>query len=237
MERLSSKIAVHFTVSIDENAVWQAIEKTNTSRRLLHSIDTLRRCEEPRLSGHEMHLISLFAASVPKKLANGVLEDLLTTLEARSLPRSYRTRVLLIGSHLDDPAFIELIEDTGALVVADSFCCGLRDQGELVHEDRSQDPYRALARRYFRRISCPRMYDDYPKRFRQLLEMAREANVDGIILEHLKFCETWGVDSNMLFHNFRDQGIPTLSLERDYRPSSVGQIRTRVQAFIESMGK
>jgi benzoyl-CoA reductase/2-hydroxyglutaryl-CoA dehydratase subunit BcrC/BadD/HgdB len=237
LERLHSEITTHFKLSMDTTLLWQAIEKTNATRRLLRAIDSLRRGESSRLTGHEMHQISLFASSTPKNQANRVLEEVLESLTKRSLPRSYRARVLLIGSHLDDPSFIELIEETGALVVADSFCCGLRDQLEPVDEDRRQDPYLALSRRYLNRISCPRMYADYPRRLGKLLEMAKEANVDGVILEHLKFCETWGVDSNMLFRNFRDHGIPTLRLERDYRPSSVGQIRTRVQAFIESLGK
>jgi len=237
MERLCAEIARHFTIPIDDTTVWHAIEKTNAARKLLGAIDELRRCEEPRLSGHEMHKVSLLASSIPKESANDVLKEVLVSLKDRALTRSYRARVLLVGSHLDDPGFIELIEDTGALVIADSFCCGLRDQLELVDEDRTQDPYLALAQRYLKRISCPRMYGDYQRRLSQLFDMVKNTKVDGVILEHLKFCETWGVDSNMLFRNFREQGIPTLRLERDYRPSSAGQIRTRVQAFIESMGK
>jgi benzoyl-CoA reductase/2-hydroxyglutaryl-CoA dehydratase subunit BcrC/BadD/HgdB len=236
-KRLCSDLAAHFNLTVDDTAVWEAIRRTNTTRRLLGSIDTLRRGPSPRLTGAEMHQISLAAASAPRESANTMLRELLGSTETRTLNRSYRARVLLIGSHLDDPSFIELIEDTGALVVADSFCCGLRDQLDLVEEDTGGDPFLALARRYLHRLSCPRMYADYPRRLGQLLDMARQAEVDGVIIEHLKFCEIWGVESNMLFRNVREQGIPTMRLERDYRPSSVGQIRTRVQAFIESMGK
>ena len=237
MEGLCGKIGRHFNVPTDNTVLWQAIEKTNATRTLLRRIDRLRRSCEPRLTGHEMQMISVFASSTPKDAANEVLNELLGHLENRTLAHSYRARVMLVGSHLDDPGFIEIIEDTGALVVSDSFCSGLRDQMDPVDEDNGQDPYLALARRYLTRISCPRMYGDYQRRFRMILEQARETEVDGVILEHLKFCETWAVDSNMLSRDLRKQGIPTLRLERDYQTSSVGQIRTRVQAFIESMGK
>ena len=53
----------------------------------------------------------------------------------------------------------------------------------------------------------------------------------------LKFCDLWGVDAMPLVTALREQGIPVLKLEREYRLGAEGQLRTRVQAFIESMGK
>ena len=61
--------------------------------------------------------------------------------------------------------------------------------------------------------------------------------MDGVVLEILKFCDLWGVDSVPLVSALRKEGIPVLKLEREYRLSSEGQLRTRVQAFLESMGK
>jgi len=239
IRNLHTTLARRLGVPADAESLWEAIKKTNRTRALLRSIDELRRTGQPRLTGREMLAISLFASSTPKHIVNPILEELLGTLASseRTLPRSYRAAVLLVGSNLDDPELVDLIEETGALVVADSFCCGLRDLADPVAEDPDQDPYAALAARYLDRLSCPRMYADFPRRLGKLLEMARTTGVDGVIVEHLAFCETWGVDSNMLVRSFRANGIPALKLERDYRLSSIGQIRTRVQAFIESMGK
>ena len=61
--------------------------------------------------------------------------------------------------------------------------------------------------------------------------------MDGIVLEQLKFCETWGIDGNVLLNDLKDKGFPVLKLEREYLLSAKGQIQTRVQAFLESMGK
>ena len=237
LERLCSHIADHFNIPFGKDTIWKAIEETNNTRALLNAFNELRKSEKPCLTGHEMHTLSLFASSVPKAAVNKILQTLLEESKDRSLPQKYRAKVLLIGNHLDDPSFIELIEDTGALVVAESFCCGLRDQIDTVVVDRSQDPFNALARRYFSRISCPRMYGEYENRFDKIMDMLRETTVDGVIIEHLKFCEIWGVESNMIFRNLKKSGVPVLRLERDYISSSMGQIKTRIQAFIESMGK
>ncbi|MGW8320384.1 MAG: 2-hydroxyacyl-CoA dehydratase, partial [Thermodesulfobacteriota bacterium] len=155
-----------------------------------------------------------------------------------TLAEPYRARVLLVGAHLDDPGFIEVVEETGALVVRDAYCCGLRDQLDRVEEDEKEvDPFLAIARRYLNRLSCPRMYGDYPRRLEEITRMAEEARADGIVLEQLKFCETWGIDGNVLLNDLKERGFPVLKLEREYLLSARGQIQTRVQAFLESMGK
>jgi benzoyl-CoA reductase/2-hydroxyglutaryl-CoA dehydratase subunit BcrC/BadD/HgdB len=185
-----------------------------------------------------MQEISLFAASVPKERVNPVLEDLIEDLKDRTLTEPYRARVLLVGSHLDDPGFVDVLEETGALVVRDAYCCGLRDQlGPVEGAERNGEPFLAIARRYLDRLSCPRMYGDYPRRVEGIAQMAEEAGVDGIIMEQIKFCETWGIDGNVLQEDLKARGLPILRLEREYLLSGKGQMQTRVQAFLESMGK
>jgi len=240
IEALWNKISKAFSLSPDAGTVWEGIQKTNRCRKLLEQIDRLRWEGPARLSGRQMQVISLYAASTPKDLAIPALERFLETLRSASgaLQGQHRARILLVGSHLDDPAFIELLEDTGALVVRDAYCCGLRDQlGPVEGSESKDDPFLVLARRYLDRLSCPRMYADYPRRLETLAQMAREARVDGIVLEQMKFCETWGVDGNLLQRDLKELGLPVLRIEREYLLSGLGQIRTRVQAFLESLGK
>jgi len=237
IEVLWNKLADHFSLPKGQETVWEGIRKTNRTRRLLAELDRQRWQETPGLSGREIQEISLFAASVPKERAIPVLEALTRDLEGHTLTEPYRARVLLVGAHLDDPGFIQVLEETGALVVRDAYCCGLRDQLDRVEEDKEVDPFLAIASRYLNRLSCPRMYGDYPRRLEQILRMAEEARVDGIVLEQLKFCETWGIDGNVLLNDLKDKGFPVLKLEREYLLSAKGQIQTRVQAFLESMGK
>jgi benzoyl-CoA reductase/2-hydroxyglutaryl-CoA dehydratase subunit BcrC/BadD/HgdB len=238
IECLWEKLAGQFSLPQEHEAVWAGIRKTNRTRQLLEELDRRRWQDPPGLSGARMQEISLFAASVPKERANPVLEDLIAHAKTEALTEPYRARVLLVGSHLDDPGFVGVLEETGALVVREAYCCGLRDQLGLVADvGEERDPFAAIARRYLDRLSCPRMYGDYPRRMERIVRMAEEARVDGIILEQLKFCETWGIDGNVLQNDLKARGFPVLRLEREYLLSGKGQTRTRVQAFLESMGK
>jgi benzoyl-CoA reductase/2-hydroxyglutaryl-CoA dehydratase subunit BcrC/BadD/HgdB len=81
------------------------------------------------------------------------------------------------------------------------------------------------------------MMEDFDRRLQTIIDTASQYRVDGVVLEIIKFCDLWGVDAVPLVEALRKEGIPVLKLEREYRLSSEGQLRTRVQAFLESMGK
>ena len=67
--------------------------------------------------------------------------------------------------------------------------------------------------------------------------MVRDFNVDGVILERLAFCDLWGFEQFSIFNDFKKSGIPLLMLDREYTLGAVGQLRTRVQAFLETIGR
>jgi len=52
----------------------------------------------------------------------------------------------------------------------------------------------------------------------------------------MKFCDCWGIEANVFLNNLREEGFPVLRLEREYALGGVGQVKTRIQAFLESMG-
>jgi len=96
----------------------------------------------------------------------------------------------------------------------------------------------ALARYYLAdRPSCPRMIDTQLKRRNFTVEMARAFECDGIIGEKMMFCDMWQVEQFMMTMDMKEEEIPFLKLEREYITSGTGQLKTRVQAFIESIGK
>ncbi|UCD85730.1 MAG: 2-hydroxyacyl-CoA dehydratase [Deltaproteobacteria bacterium] len=148
--------------------------------------------------------------------------------------RQFRARILLMGSQLDDPEYIKVIEEMGGLVVADAFCFGSLHYRDLV--DENAPPIKAIAERYLKKLSCPRMFEDFEDRYRRVVETAREYDAKGIIVQSMKFCDTWGVDANVFTQRLRADGFPVLRLEREYTLSGVGQMRTRVQAFMEMIG-
>ena len=129
----------------------------------------------------------------------------------------------------------KLIESMGACIVADQLCWGSKSFADLADEE--IDPIDAIARRMLEHMPCPRMLDQYPKRLANLLEAVKQYRVDGIICQRLRFCDLWGGETEMLQRSLKEEaGIPLLVLERDYAAASgVGQLRTRVQAFLETL--
>jgi len=131
---------------------------------------------------------------------------------------------------------VRILEEQGGLVVTDSLCYGSRLMWVAVDES-EEDPIRALARYHLQeRPSCPRMYGNQPERIAFTRRMAEEFNVDGIIGERLQFCDNWLVEHYMTKCDLKEHGgFPFLELDREYVLSGKGQIRTRVQAFLETL--
>ena len=118
---------------------------------------------------------------------------------------------MIVGGELDDPEYIEIIEEQGGLVVTDSTCFGSRLMWRPVDEA-EKDPIRALARYYVAdRPSCPRMYGDQPKRISYTREMIKEFRVDGVIGERLLFCDQWVIEHYMTTQDLKKDDIPFLT--------------------------
>ncbi len=103
-------------------------------------------------------------------------------------------------------------------------------------DEEESDPTRALAQYYvYDRPSCPRVFGDQPRRLEYTLDLAKEFRVDGVIGERLLFCDMWVVEHYMTDQDLKKEGIPFLKLDREYILSGTGQLKTRVQAFIETI--
>jgi len=122
-------------------------------------------------------------------------------------------------------------------VVTDSLCFGSRMMWRDVDEGAS-DPITALARYHvIDRPHCPRVFDPELRRPDFIKDMIREFKVDGVIGERMVFCDIWTGENYVLAMDLREEGIPFLRLDREYLLGGVGQLRTRVQAFLETIGR
>ena len=133
---------------------------------------------------------------------------------------------------------LQLIEGCGAEVVADRYCYGAVESRIPIEVKAGQSPLDAIARHYLDTSNCPRFMpqDIMRERKRRLAELVREYKADGIIVVSNKFCEYWSyervIDTVVMR---RDFGIPVCSIEKEYINSASGQLRTRFQAFVESV--
>jgi len=149
--------------------------------------------------------------------------------------QSKKPRVMIYGAEVDDPAIIELIEECGAEVVMDDLCTGSRSFWDQVQVD--GDDLQSLADHYVEDIRCPRTCrpGSPEERFRYLADFAREFAVKGIILYLYRFCDVQALEAPGLKAYLNREGFPVLHLEEEYTQLTLGQLRTRFQAFIETM--
>lgn len=227
----------HFGAKFTDETLWKAIKLHNETRRLQRQLYELRKKKAPPLSGAETLTVMVASTAMPKKHYNQLLKELLEEVRSWKGYADYRARLMLLGGILDDPTYIQVIEDQGGLVVADMLCFGSRIMWEDVNE-KAGDPLTALAQFHIGgRPSCPRMWGDHPQRTKVVKNMIKEFQVDGIICSPMKFCDFWAGEAFMLTQDLKRDGIPALTVEREYLLSGIGQLRTRVQAFLETMGR
>jgi bzd-type benzoyl-CoA reductase N subunit len=222
-----------FGVRISDEALGDAIDVFNETRRLLKRVYERRQEKTPPITGTESLSVVLAATTTPKDRYNRLLRDLLEELEGREGISGYRARVMIVGSEYDDPAYSRIIEDLGGLVVTDALCYGSRYFWEPVRAEK--DLLDGIARSYLDRPSCPRMSDRVIQRAAFIREMADKFKVDGVILQQIRYCDLWGGEAIYLQRTLEELNIPLLSLEREYTLSSVGQLKTRIQAFLETI--
>ena len=225
----------HLGMTITDDRLQEAIKLHNETRRLLRQLYELRKKEKPPITGADALAVVVASTAMPREQFNQMLKELLEDLKEAEGVKDYRARLMIVGGILDDPGYIKVIEEQGGLVVTDMLCFGARVFLNDVAEG-DGDPLMALARYYIvDHPSCPRMFGDYPRRAGFVRDMIREFKVDGIIGERLLFCDLWTVEHYQLAKEFKPEGIPYLSLDREYLLAGIGQLRTRVQAFLETI--
>ena len=233
-------LAQNFGIDTSDEALLKAIEQHNEVCRLITEIGSYRKLDVPTITGYEYHVINLVTLACPKYLIIDKLRETLEELKTREPDArpQYRCKVLLAGSENDDPDFTKLIESCGALVVADRYCYGGMESRLPIEIREGETPLRAIARHYLLTSQCTRFMEQHEMRQRKqhIADLAKAYKADGIIVASNKFCEYWSyerVADTIILP--RDFGLPVCSIEKEYINSASGQLRTRFQAFVESL--
>ena len=146
-------------------------------------------------------------------------------------------RIMLTGTPLAIPNWKlhNIVETSGAAIVCEEMCTGTRYFENLVDESKTtlEDQYMALAERYMK-INCA-CFTPNEGRIDDILRLAKEYKVDGIIDVNLKFCNLYDTEGYSVEKAIKEAGIPVLGIETDYTDSDAGQLRTRISAFIEML--
>jgi benzoyl-CoA reductase subunit C len=235
LEKLLEEMRERFGTQDIQNRLREAVRGMNENRRRLQTINRLRLEERPRLSGAESLSVHIASQVLPPGEFARLADRLIKALQERPGLESPRGRLFLAGAELDEPEFVEAIESQGALVVADTLCFGARSVLDPIDEE-ADDPLDAIGRAYFFRPSCARMIGDFPARWEALKSRVAASRADGVVFERLIFCDPWGAElHNIMRRAEKEDAFPVLSLTREYNIVPTGQLKTRVQAFVEKI--
>lgn len=229
-----------YGVDTSDDALRRAVEEHNEVCRIISEIGEFRKLDNPPITGYEFHVITLVSYVCPKYLIIDKLRQTLEEIKTREPDKkpAHRIRVVVVGSEIDDPDLIRLMEENGALVVADRFCYGsIPGRQEIILNDH-EDVLTQICRRYLQDTECPRHCAPHKVQYRHdhVAQLVKDYHADGVIYEQMKFCTYWSYERTLASHVMSDEyGIPTLSIDRPYRSGSSGQLRTRIQAFVENV--
>ena len=220
----------------------ESIKLINNKRKALERLYDLRKNETLPISGCDALLISQIAFYDDPARFTQMTNKLCDELEKRvadgvSVVPAGTKRIMLTGTPLAIPNWKlhNIVETSGAAVVCEEMCTGTRYFEKLVDESGTtlEEQYQALANRYMN-INCA-CFTPNSGRIDDILRLAKEYKVDGIIDVNLKFCNLYDTEGYFVERAMKEAGIPVLGIETDYTDSDAQQLRTRVSAFIEML--
>ena len=227
---------------VDEAALKQGIETMNAKRKAMQRLNDLRHHDPSPISGRDMLLIQQIAFyDIPERFTEQV-NKLCDELENRIKNDSFvapqgTTRLMISGTPMALPNWKlhNIIEKSGAVIVNEESCIGTRYYKDTIATDGADmnQMLEKLTERYMQiDCSCFTPNDD---RIEQVIKEYRESGAHGIIDYCLQFCHSYNIEAVKLRQACEKEGIPFLAIESDYSPEDVGQLQTRIEAFIEQI--
>ncbi|WP_352404412.1 double-cubane-cluster-containing anaerobic reductase [Sporanaerobacter acetigenes] len=218
-------------------ALKEAVIINNRKRRALKRLYDLRKNTPSPISGLDSLLISQIAFyDDPKRFIEKV-NELCDELEERvkTMKPSGKKRIMVTGTPMALPNWKlhSIVEGLDAEIVVEETCTGTRYfENEVAEDGETMDEIlKNLADRYMG-VNCA-CFTPNEGRIEDVLRYAKEYNVDGVINYNLSFCHTYGVEYNKVEKALKDSNIPAIMIETDYSEGDTGQIKTRVEAFLE----
>jgi len=228
-----------FETNISDENIKKAIKLKNEERKALKAFYGLGKLDPPAILGQDMFKVlygttfKFDKAEVPKEIY-ALIEKIKGEYEVEKKYEK-KPRILITGCPIGGATekVIKAIEDNGAQVVAFENCTGAKAIDELVDEN-NPDIYDAIARKYLN-IGCSCMTPN-PNRTELLNRMIDEYKVDAVVDVVLQACHTYSVETLQIkrFVN-NTKKIPYISIETDYSTADIGQLNTRMAAFIEML--
>ena len=238
------KVIEEFTGNkVTAESLSESIKLINNKRKALSRLYECRKADKVPISGRDALVISQIAFYDDPARFTQMTNKLCDELEQRikdgiSVVKEGTKRILLTGTPLAVPNWKlhNIIETSGAVVVCEEMCTGTRYFENLVDETKTtvDEQIDALANRYMG-INCS-CFTPNTGRIDDIIRLAKEYKVDGVIDVNLKFCSLYDVEGYTVERALKEAGIPVMGIETDYTDNDAEQLRTRIGAFIEMIG-
>ena len=229
-----------YGVDTSDKALRKAVKEHNEVCKIISEIGEMRKMENPPITGYEFHVLNLVTYCCPKAKILPYLKEPLKEIKKRKVDEKpwYRARVAIVGSEIDDLDMTRMVEQAGAFIVSDRFCFGSTPGREVIELNDEDDVLTQICAHYLKVTQCPRYMSQEKIQERRDVsdQLAKDFGAEGIIYEAMKFCDFWAFERTLVSHIMNEEyGWPVLSIDRPYAAKSSGQLRTRLQAFVESL--
>jgi benzoyl-CoA reductase/2-hydroxyglutaryl-CoA dehydratase subunit BcrC/BadD/HgdB len=226
---------------ITEESLKKGIEIVNNKRKAIRRLAELRAANPAPISGLDALLINqIYFYDDPIRFTGSVnalcdeLEDRIK--QQKGVFPANTPRILMSGCPMAIPNWKlpHIIETSGATIVGEEMCTGDRGTRNLTTEANSVDAMMdAVVDRYLK-VDCA-IFTPNPERLSNIKDMAKQYKADGVIHYSLQFCQPYINESISVEKQLEEAGIPVLSIETDYSSEDAGQLKTRIEAFIERL--
>jgi benzoyl-CoA reductase/2-hydroxyglutaryl-CoA dehydratase subunit BcrC/BadD/HgdB len=229
-------LAKQFGTDVSDDKIRKAIRLLNRERRLRRELAALMKADSPPLTGRQLIECKSIIWGMPE--AQRQYELVLKALSGKGAPAGRggdRVRVLMTGVPQVHGAerVLEIVEQSGGLVVAMENCTGLKPILDDIDEA-AKDPLRALAEKYFH-LPCSVMTPN-DRRIDLISRLATEYRAECVVELVWQACLTYDVESHRVARHVEEQlGLPYLKIETDYSPSDSARIALRVEALLETV--
>jgi benzoyl-CoA reductase/2-hydroxyglutaryl-CoA dehydratase subunit BcrC/BadD/HgdB len=210
-----------------------SIQLFNRIRGKLQEIYARRPKWHTQISGRDFARIIRAGYLMDRARYLELLEEIWNALPEKGDDSGNLVPIFLAGNMTHSDFYFSLIEEAGAIVVQDDLCSGTRFLRLMVPED--TDPIEGLTNRYLTSFLCPTKYKGVHAHAETLVKEVQKSGAKGVIFLLYKYCEPHFFDYPDLKQALESKGIPTLLLEVEDPSYSVGQLKIRVQAFVEML--
>jgi len=232
IERLILSLGQWSGKTINDEDLNRSIAIHNENKVLLGELYEIKKKYPGTITNGEFFSLLKLSEQVDKAELNISLKAIKDNLKLQE-EKGY-TGVILVGITCDPPEIFEIFDELRLNVVADTLVTGTRYlQGSVSLSD--DNPIAALADRHFKRGFYSPIHDNVYKNFEEINKLYKETTAEAIIYVHIEFCESQEFDLPDLKKMIKEEGIPIHILNTEYQTTSLSHVRTRLQAFIESL--